>query len=35
MLSEALKAAESLQEQGIETTVINCASLSLGYETIV
>jgi len=36
MLSEALKAAESLQEQGIETTVINCASLKpLDTETIV
>lgn len=36
MVAEALKAAEELKEQGIETTVVNCASLKpLDEETII
>ena len=36
MVSEALKAAEDLKEQGIESTVVNCASLKpLDEETII
>ncbi len=36
MVAEALKAAEELKEQGIESTVVNCASLKpLDEETII